>query len=380
MTPTLALVALSARMLAESARRGGFECIALDLFGDRDTRRAARAWSCVGDPVELRLDAAATITALRALRHCAGWIAGGGTDGVLDELESNARPLPLIGNRPEVVRVLRTPRAFFGALAALGIPHPETVLERPADTEGWLSKDLHGSGGLHIRPASARVATHDEPGRYFQRMCEGMPMSALLVANGRDARIVGFNELIVERIGTLPFVYRGAVGPVVMPARARRELTQSVHALVRHFELVGLNSVDCLLDGNTVRILEVNPRPSSTMALYDDRWPGGLIGAHVAASLRRSIAAVADPANGDEVRGFMVVHAGQAFRCRGASGERMIASGWVHDVPNDDAEIPPDAPVCTVSAAARSVSDVRAALATRANEVLGYLGAQRIAS
>ena len=380
MTPTLALVALSARMLAESARRGGFECVALDLFGDRDTRRAARAWSCIGDPDELRLDMAATIASLRALRHCDGWIAGGGTDGVLDALESNARPLPLIGNRPEVVRALRTPRSFFGALATLGIPHPETVLERPADTRGWLTKDLHGSGGLHIRPASARDFAENEPGRCFQRLSAGLPMSALFVANGHDARIVGFNELIVERLGTLPFVYRGAIGPVVPPARARRELTQSVHALVRHFELVGLNSVDWLLDGDAVRILEVNPRPSASMALYDDRWPGGLVGAHVAASLHHSIAAVTDPASGDEVRGFLVVHAAQALRCRDGSGERMLASGWVHDVPNEDAEFAPGTPVCTVSAAARSVSGVRGALASRAHQVLRDLAAQRCAS
>jgi uncharacterized protein len=376
----LALVALSARMLAESARRGGFECVALDLFGDRDTRRAARAWTRIGDPDELRLDTAAASTSLRALRGCDGWIAGGGTDGVLDALESNARPLPLIGNRPEVVRALRTPRSFFGALAALAIPHPETVLERPADPRGWLTKDLHGSGGLHIRPTSAGDFAQDEPGRYFQRVSAGTPMSALFVANGHDARIVGFNELIVERLGTLPFVYRGAVGPVVPPARVRRELTQTVHALVRHFELVGLNSVDCLLDGDAVRILEVNPRPSASMALYDDRWPGGLVGAHVAASLHRSITPVADPANGDEVRGFLVVHAGQALRCRDRAAERMLASGWVHDVPNEDAEIAPGQPVCTVSAAARSMSDVRAALASRAHDVLRDLAAQRCAS
>ena len=378
MTQTLALVALSARMLAESARRGGFECVALDLFGDRDTRRAAQAWSRVGAPDALRLDTAATIAALRPLRHCAGWIAGGGTDGVLDELEANARPLPLIGNRPDVVRALRTPRSFFGALAALGIPHPETAFERPDDTRRWLSKDLHGSGGSHIRVASARApAPALEPGRYFQRCSTGTPMSALFVANGRDARIVGFNELIVERLGMLPFVYRGAIGPVMPPVRARLELTQSVHELVRHFELVGLNSVDCLLDGDAVRILEVNPRPSASMALYDDRWPGGLVAAHIAASLHRSIGPLlAGAASGDRVRGCLVVHAGQALRCCNAAGERMLASGWAHDVPNEDAAIAPGAPVCTVSATARTVSGVRAALAIRAEEVLRGLAAQ----
>jgi predicted ATP-grasp superfamily ATP-dependent carboligase len=45
-------------------------------------------------------------------------------------------------------------------------------------------------------------------------------------------------------------------------------------------------------------------------------------------------------------------------------------------VPNEDAAIAPGAPVCTVSATARTVSGVRAALATRAEEVLRGLAAQ----
>ena len=371
MAQTLALVALSARMLAESARRGGFDCIALDLFGDRDTRRAARAWMRIGNPGALRLDAAAAIAALRSLGSCAGWIAGGGTEGVLSELDANARPLPLIGNGPEVVRALRAPRSFFAALASLGVAHPETRCERPADTAGWLSKDLHGSGGLHIHAATSRDFGQDGPGRYFQRICVGTPMSALVVATGNDARIVGFNELIVERHGELPFVYRGAVGPVALSPGARRTLTEAVHAVVGHFDLVGLNSIDFLLDGDVARILEVNPRPSASMALYDDRWPAGLVAAHVDASVRRKItSAVAEASGADEVRGCLVVYADRAVRCREDTGARMLASGWAHDVPSDDAPIPSGAPVCTVSATGRDSRDVRATLSLRAARIL----------
>jgi predicted ATP-grasp superfamily ATP-dependent carboligase len=377
---TLALVALSARMLAESARRGGFDCIALDLFGDRDTRRNARTWLRIGDPDALRLDTAAASAALRSLRGCAGWIAGGGTDGALGELEASARPLPLIGNGPETVRALRTPRSFFAALAALGIAHPETAFERPADPLGWLCKDLHGSGGLHIRDAAAFAPEQDGPGRYFQRLCAGTPMSALIVATGSDARIVGFNELIVERDGGLPFVYRGVIGPVVLPPGTRRALTEAMHAIVRHFDIVGLNSIDFLLDGDVARILEVNPRPSASMALYDDRWPGGLIAAHVDASLRRAIApGYADASCADEVRGCFVVYADRAVRCRGDTGERMLASGWAHDVPNDDAPIGAGAPVCTVSATGRASRDVRATLSLRAACILRELAAEHCA-
>ena len=40
----LALAALSARALAEAAAREGLRAVALDVFGDADTRRHAADW------------------------------------------------------------------------------------------------------------------------------------------------------------------------------------------------------------------------------------------------------------------------------------------------------------------------------------------------
>ena len=39
---TLVVAGISARIMAESARQGGWRVVALDLFGDLDTRRASR--------------------------------------------------------------------------------------------------------------------------------------------------------------------------------------------------------------------------------------------------------------------------------------------------------------------------------------------------
>ena len=126
------------------------------------------------------------------------------------------------------------------------------------------------------------------------------------------------------------------------------------------------------------RILEVNPRPSASMALHDDRWPGGLVAAHVEASVRRTIrpGRAAAPCAGD-VRGSCIVYAKKAIRCGDEAGERMLASGWAHDVPNHDAPIRSGAPVCTVSTTGRAVGDVRVALSLRAARILRDLGAER---
>ena len=96
----LALAAISARPLAEAAAREGFNAIALDLFGDRDTCRAASEWLPIGAPEALRIDATKLLDALSTLARrgdVRGWVAGAGFDGCADLLEQGAARLPLLG-------------------------------------------------------------------------------------------------------------------------------------------------------------------------------------------------------------------------------------------------------------------------------------------
>ena len=53
--PTIAVAAISARAMAEAAASDGFKVVALDLFGDTDTRRAASRWLPIGAPGSLQI-------------------------------------------------------------------------------------------------------------------------------------------------------------------------------------------------------------------------------------------------------------------------------------------------------------------------------------
>ena len=75
-------------------------------------------------------------------------------------------------------------------------------------------------------------------------------------------------ELIVRPLGTRPFVFCGAVGPVPLPDDVAARVTAAVRALAAAFSLRGLGSLDFMLDGDTFGVLEVNPRPPASMALY----------------------------------------------------------------------------------------------------------------
>src|SRR5439155_15574740 len=134
MTSTLVLAGLSARMLSEQAVRDGYSALALDVFGDVDTRQAAAAWAGIGAPGELCIDADRFLAGLAdfaSREGVLGWVAGSGFDDRPELLEAGARILPLIGTPASAVRRVRDPRAFFAFLDVQGIAHPPASFNAP---------------------------------------------------------------------------------------------------------------------------------------------------------------------------------------------------------------------------------------------------------
>jgi uncharacterized protein len=368
MTPLLALAAFSARLLAESARDGGYRPVALDLFGDADTRRAAQAWWPIGAPAALAIDADALLAALQRLRGqgAIGWIAGSGFEGRAELLAAGERLLPLLGNAPAVVAAVRDPAVFFGRLTALGIPHPPSTVVPPSMPTGWLRKNFASSGGWAVRLAGRRLP--GEAATYYQRIAAGQPMSALFLADGRRARLLGVNLQIARRLGGRPYVFRGCIGPLPVAPGLCRELAGLLDALSADFGLRGLNSLDFLLDAERPAVLELNPRPSASMALYRDALPGGLLRAHVAASREARLPAAGDVASGP-LRGFEVVFARRRQRVVEAGALAMAQNAWCHDLPAAGARLAWGEPVCTVSAAGGTVGEVQAQLVRRRRQI-----------
>lgn len=364
----IAVAAISARMLAEAARADGFEVAALDLFGDADTRRAASQWAPIGAPGDLHVDGALLLAALQSAAQrfgAVGWVAGSGFDGRADLLEAGATLLPLLGNRGDAVRRVRDPAAFFGTLDAAGVAHPEVHFTARVDTANWLVKDPQGCGGWHIRRAGpdADVVT---PPRYFQRRMAGVPMSATFLADGRRAHVLGFNELIVRALGARPYVYCGAVGPVALAAGVARRVREAVSAVVAGFGLRGLGSLDFMLDAGAMGVLEVNPRPPASMALYADRRFGGgahgLFAAHVLACTHGELPEPAAPPAGDAVHGTEIVFAPRRLHLDEPTVRRLGQRSGCHDLPASALDLAAGDPVCSVSALGTDTAQVRSQL------------------
>lgn len=368
----LAVAALSARALVDSAALDGWRAVALDCFGDADTLRAAAAWHDIGATQALHIDADKLLAGLRALGRAGqvrGWVAGSGFDGRADLLARGAALLPLIGTAPDDVRRVRDPRQFFATLRSHDIGFPAVAFEAPADTAGWLRKDAGGCGGWQVRRA-ALPFEHD-PGLYWQRERRGTPMSATLVGNGRDAVLLGFNQQMVQPLGDRPFVFCGVIGPLPVSDAVAREVTAIARLLAAVFRLRGLGSLDFLLDGESVEVLELNPRPPASLALYPRIGAGGALRAHLRACSHDELPAA--PAPGAGVRGSGIVFAPQGVHVDAPLAARIARSDGACDLPRAGTRVDAGQPLCSLVAEGRDEHAVRTQLAGRREALLACL-------
>ena len=367
---SLLIVSNSGRAIAESAARGGYRVAVLDAFCDEDTRALASCSTVPTngyglDPHRLRAQA----ERLPLPVGSCGLLYGSGLEGAPSVLSWLARSFPLLGNRSQVLDLLRDPRRFFALLDGLGISYPEIRFDPPApgDERGWLIKETGGSGGLGVRPwrhAEARP----QGLHYFQRFVEGPVMSVLFIADGRDLRVVGYNRLLSTAVsGDLCFVYGGAISQAPLSASRKRRVVRYCGDLVRALGLRGMNNLDFVLEGDGVCVLELNPRPSASASLYDGDCAGGWVKRHVQACLGK-LAPWPAP-NGQSVSGHRVVYAPGLLHIR--SGMRWPA--WAKDRPGAGARIGRGMPVCSVLASARSAAEVERLLVEREHSVLRLL-------
>ncbi|RZU02727.1 ATP-grasp domain-containing protein [Rivibacter subsaxonicus] len=345
----LVVAGTSARLLTEAAAREGHQALALDAFGDLDTRRAARRWQPLAHPGSLDPDPALLLPALaRAAREDAAsaWIAGGGFDAAPAWLAEAEALLPRLGSPAASLRALRDPVAWFGALARESIAHPATCFELPpvAEREQWLVKDPLGSGGWQVRPASRVDALR--PGHWVQRIAVGRPMSALFVAYADGASLVGCQRQRTIHLGHLPHVYAGVIGPMVLSAPAQAAVRHAIEALSRSFALRGLASLDFILgpDAASISVLELNARPSASMALYP-RLP--LIGAHLAACHGELLPDLDDA--GAPLCGHAIVYADRGFKLSAAAADWLAQQSDRHDLPQAGLAFERGDPVCSLS-------------------------------
>ena len=96
-----------------------------------------------------------------------------------------------------------------------------------------------------------------------------MCKSLVLIRNG----LISLSE-------TQEFIFSGIINSCDLLSEQKERITDWLKKLVPVFALKGLNSLDFIQAGDKSLVLEINPRPSASMQLYD----ADLFNRHIKAS------------------------------------------------------------------------------------------------
>ncbi len=357
------IAAISGRALAQSARRGGYQVLVADFFGDQDTLQAAKDHVRFPGALARGIEADALFDALNALgarHHPLGIVCGSGFEDRPQLLERIAKSWRLFGNGAAVVAKIKDPAALSAICLEAAIPVPDFCLEKPQRTADWLAKRRGGAGGSHIRPAGQAIH-----GRlYYQRKMPGVPISALFLADGANATVLGFSSQWHLPAADKPYRYGGAAQPATLPAHMAASLTAAVHRLSGTAALVGLNSADFIVDDERFWLLEINPRPGATLDIFEPAQ-GSLFALHMAACAGRLPPA---PCYTGRVRAAAIVYAESDI----PSFPTLNWPHWTADRPQQGLAIKAGEPLCTVYACGADATRARVRTEERRGQVLAW--------
>lgn len=335
----------------QAAVDAGFEVIALDAFADVDTQKLAKKVIQV-EVNHGQFNAQQLLQALNQLELSEdngslykGFAYGAGFEAQPELLKQIALILPVIGNRAEVIQHCKRPREFFALCEMFNMPYPETVFEKPVNTLGWLQKNIGASGGEHIKSVLP-VKIGSSTQAYYQKIQPGTPISCLFLANGKDALILGFNEQWCSSTTLSPYRFGGAVSHAELNEGVKDKFAAFIQSVTQKLRLIGINSCDCIVHGDEIFVLEINPRLSASLSLYKAKR-GDLFEAHVAACLGKL-----DnwPVVDQQSRAMQIVYAEQNAKVPA----QMDWPEWVCDIPQANSVITAGAPMCSVMAEART--------------------------
>jgi predicted ATP-grasp superfamily ATP-dependent carboligase len=280
--------------------RAGYQPITADLFADVDLRAIATTTRISPYPEGL-------VDWLRAVEPAA-WMYTGALENHSELVDQMGWIAPLWGNPGEVLARVRSPWELDESLRGAGLLFPETrssATGLPQDGS-WLVKTYRGASGsgvwewsqagrrgdletsknpLSERPAQVPCVPDSSPGPVFQRRVRGTPSSAVFVAAGGAATLLGMTRQLVGEswLGAHRFQYAGSIGPWPVSERALATIARIGDAIAGDFGLVGLFGVDMILDGDNVWTLEVNPRYTASVEIVERVTGIHAIAVHAAA-------------------------------------------------------------------------------------------------
>ena len=291
MCTNLLVIGASARAFAVSASRLGIRVNAIDLFGDQDLQK-------ICDRV-VQVHAGSYPNDLPAIASTfpeGPVVYTGGLENhskVLGEL-SSARTL--LGNGPKVVEQVRDVTLIRELAHKNGCSYP-TTFSSPAgipEDGTYLKKPRFSIGGKGIVAWQEVSKKNFLSGDLLQAFVAGVPMSLSFLARQEGVEVLGVCRQLIGRAWCRAggFTFCGAVEipKVEVQQDMVNRLFRFAGALVERTGLTGLIGIDFIMPRRALGdqlpkpiVLEINPRPTATMELFERRTGRSHAGMHLLA-------------------------------------------------------------------------------------------------
>ncbi len=362
------LVGASVRALMESAVESGHEVIGIDFFSDIDTRWQGKTINLSEDyglkpTIKHVLEVAKTIS-------CDGLVYASGPENTTKELNYWERKGLLRGNGISTLTKVRNPWKLHQSLGKIGVKMPRFCSvgewKYHEDVKRWLLKPLNRGGGHGIVELSKKkedvldlLSGLSRPACFIvQEYIDGIPGSVTFLANGRKAVVLGTSRQLISENIFRPFLYEGNIVPldihtVMNPLDFEKQITTICEHLSKDFSVIGINTVDFIINEEGIWILELNPRWSASVELIEKSLGKRLFAYHLAAckgmELTQNIQQCKPP---NKFWGKRIVYAPAPSIIENltmAQLRRLYEEG-VRDIPSMGTIIPKGQPLCTVLA------------------------------
>lgn len=372
------MVGVSVRTMMSSAERAGVHANGMDYFGDMDTNRSGKTLGLANDlGMEPSMD---NLLQAARERHSDDYLLYfSGPENSPDELAFWHDRGLLLGNSPITLRLTRDPFWVQARLEQIGESLPEFYrLDKAPQYLGkpFLLKPINQGGGHGIKvlradtPWRHQVEVEDETYYILQRFCTGQSASFTFLGDGEKAFFIGASSQWPDADG---FSYCGNMAPLYC---LTPELEQRMDRIAQHLAksagLVGLNTVDIILDEREMYVLEVNPRWSASVELYEVLWDTSLFEHHVQACRKRLIPLPEKPLNGFAAKAIVYAKRNMTMGYFRENDWEELYGQDVRDLPRPGTYTQIGQPMCTVLARGKTAEECRKRLAEREAWVRKY--------
>jgi predicted ATP-grasp superfamily ATP-dependent carboligase len=360
------IISISSRALAESASRAGYNVNAIDCFADSDTQSVANIVYQVAYREDgfIESELISRTQEILASLPDARIILGSGFESNTELIDKLKLLAPTISNTKETVTKLKDPFILSRLLEKNKIAHPATQSDKPNTPKGFLIKKSGGQGGTHVNylEKSNSNITDDH---YYQELIVGDVLSVLFLANGKQAKVVGFNQQLKSKdFADLPFLYKGAIKLNKNNINNREVIENIINIITSESDLKGLCGLDYITKENgEIVVLEVNPRPPATFELHETQQ--SLFEFHIAAFNGELQDVGAEHEKDIRYDAHAILYAKEKLTIN----DNFDWPKWIKDRPHAGSNIQIKSPVCTVHASENSIDKTKSLLFNRLSQI-----------